>query len=126
MRQVLALSFLTLYLMAHTELHQVLRVPVLFQHYQEHKQLNASQGFLDFLIAHYYNNQNSTDERDYQLPFKEKDTDCQIAPFVLALVPSVLISIPDPSAEGLYKKFNYNDPAVRSSALNSIWQPPRA
>jgi len=53
-------------------LGQLIKAPVLFEHFKEHKQLDARISFLDFLI-HHYSFEEHTDndgDRDMQLPFK--------------------------------------------------------
>ncbi len=58
-----------------TELHQLLKLPILFQHLAEHQQLDSRVGLVDFLSMHYWgDDQNDDDdERDMQLPFKKLD-----------------------------------------------------
>src|SRR5690606_20766565 len=55
-----------------TGLQDLTRLPVLFQHYFEHKNLDDNITFFDY-IEHHYNDIPHTDddeERDNQLPFK--------------------------------------------------------
>ena len=58
-----------------TELHQLFKRPVLFQHYAEHKQLDDSVSFTEFLSMHYWGNDlnDNDNDRDMQLPFKKLD-----------------------------------------------------
>jgi len=53
-------------------LTQLLKAPVLFEHFKEHQRLDASISFMDFLIHHYsFEKHTDNDEsRDMQLPFK--------------------------------------------------------
>lgn len=53
-------------------LAQLLKVPVLMEHFREHQQLDARISFVDFLIHHYSFEEHTDDDesRDMQLPFK--------------------------------------------------------
>ncbi|WP_090631689.1 hypothetical protein [Parapedobacter indicus] len=53
-------------------LAQLLKAPVLFEHFKEHRQVDARISFLDFLTHHYsFEKHTDNDEsRDMQLPFK--------------------------------------------------------
>ncbi|SEK19641.1 hypothetical protein [Parapedobacter koreensis] len=53
-------------------LEQLLKIPVLFEHFQEHQQRETDISFLNFLTHHYsFEKHTDKDEsRDMQLPFK--------------------------------------------------------
>jgi len=53
-------------------LGQLAKVPVFFEHFYEHKQLDAGISLLGFLIHHYSFEEHTDDDsdRDMQLPFK--------------------------------------------------------
>jgi len=58
-----------------TDLHELYKLPVLFEHYSEHQQRNANVSFTDFLSMHYFGQDldDNDDNRDMQLPFKKLD-----------------------------------------------------
>ncbi|WP_295767233.1 hypothetical protein [uncultured Mucilaginibacter sp.] len=58
-----------------TELHQLLKLPVLFEHFAEHKERDKSVSFATFISMHYWGNDlnDNDDDRDMQLPFKKLD-----------------------------------------------------
>lgn len=61
-----------LFLISKTELHEFCKMPVLVEHYQQHKKNNPGLSFLDFLFLHYageHPEDNDNDE-DKELPFK--------------------------------------------------------
>lgn len=61
-----------LFLLSKTELHEFCKMPVLLEHYQQHKKNDPGLSFLDFLFLHYageHPEDNDNDE-DNQLPFK--------------------------------------------------------
>jgi hypothetical protein len=124
MKRASAILFLWIYLVANTELHQFLRLPVFFVHYHEHKAENPEIGLIDFIAIHYFGDNNNPDYgKDDQLPFKDK-------------CPEVSLSIampPDNITESILPDFTmsrnvvmFKSPFVASSFLFSIWQPPRA
>jgi hypothetical protein len=72
MRKFTAILFLTLFTISSTEAGQLLKLPLLFQHLNEHMAAGRSHSVLDFITEHYLENHgNDFDEdEDRQLPFK--------------------------------------------------------
>ncbi|MEN9523358.1 MAG: hypothetical protein RL065_1735, partial [Bacteroidota bacterium] len=64
-------------MMANTELHQLVKLPLLMEHFVEHKTQNNKLSFLQFLTIHYSGStQKDADyDKDMKLPFKSQD-DC--------------------------------------------------
>ncbi len=102
------------------------KVPLIFQHYAEHRKENRNLSFLRFLDLHYLhgNPKDSDHDRDMQLPFKSS-ADCAFG-LATAFVPLMHeISIhPEPTGEGkihtgFYTRF------MPSALLADIWQPPK-
>lgn len=66
--------FLVLYSFTQTPLYHLTGLPVLVQHYQEHKRLNENQSktisFSDFLELHYFGNEANMHPEHQPLPFK--------------------------------------------------------
>ncbi|WP_157278683.1 hypothetical protein [Olivibacter sitiensis] len=54
---------------------QLFKLPILFEHYKEHKSKDDRIGFVDFLSMHYWGDDldDDDDDRDMQLPFKKID-----------------------------------------------------
>ncbi|MBK9337020.1 MAG: hypothetical protein IPM98_10715 [Lewinellaceae bacterium] len=71
-RYITGLFLLALYVATATPLAELIKVPVLFEHYQEHRQESPDISVLDFFLIHYFNgNKRDADySRDMQLPFK--------------------------------------------------------
>ncbi|WP_112375879.1 hypothetical protein [Sphingobacterium multivorum] len=75
MKKLLAICFLTIYIASATEISQLLRFPLLIEHYFEHKVKNPSLSVVDFLNVHYsgYHLENHPHDDDYEkdqkLPF---------------------------------------------------------
>lgn len=126
MRKTTAILFLLIYLAAVTELHQIVRLPVFFEHYSEHRQDSPSISLLDFIVVHYISGENKDADytRDQQLPFK--NATCLEVSISVAMPPD---DFPEtqvhvfslPRNEVLFKSMIFP-----SSFHFSIWQPPRA
>ena len=53
MKQFYAISFLFIFLSANTAFGELLKLPLLIQHYTEHKQDETAISFIHFLAEHY-------------------------------------------------------------------------
>ncbi|WP_428656856.1 hypothetical protein [Runella sp.] len=126
MKAIISRLLLTIYLFSATEFSQLLKLPVLIIHFQEHQQKNPSISFFQFLHHHYaINHADDGDaERDNQLPFQSHDNCSSFqAPIYLfltfvPLTPSVVILSKE-------KTSFYSDSHLLSAHLDSIWQPPQ-
>ncbi|WP_290792217.1 hypothetical protein [Flavihumibacter sp. UBA7668] len=115
---------MALLLLTQTELHQLLKLPILVEHFQEHKALNKDISLLDFLKEHYLGHTviDNDYQRDMQLPFKT--TDC-VSTVLIALVEPVNFDIPRAEVF-IEREFNLHKHYIPSQgALNAIFQPPR-
>ncbi|MBD1384620.1 hypothetical protein IDJ75_04960 [Mucilaginibacter rigui] len=127
MKKFTAILLLTAYLFSTTELHQLLKIPVIFEHFDEHLKENKSISFLQFLDMHYMHG--SPRDKDYsedmKLPFKTADNcTAMISP---VLVPQVLPALTIPVTFSAETKLQAFYPGFNHSAyLSSIWQPPKA
>jgi hypothetical protein len=126
-KKLICILFLGVYLISSTELRQLLKFPLLIQHYAEHKEQNNNLGLLQFLAMH-YNDEGIIDldySKDQQLPFKSQGgyTGAVLSVFELtpfySLVPKTEIVLPVAHAIS-------NDIFISSSFRSSIWQPPKA
>ncbi len=121
MKRLLALSLVILYINSNTEFHELLRMPVLIDHYQQHKQLVKDISFWDFLVMHYKTNV-AHDADDNQLPFK--DPAHSFTSSILALpLPKIILQENEPAMQ-VAPTYFYCEPFF-SSPLNKIFQPPR-
>ena len=126
MRRPLTIFLLFTYAFSATEAHHFIKIPVIFQHYAEHKNQNNSIGFFEFLKLHYLNaNPNDADkERDRQLPFKSIN-ECAIS-IVTITVPHFMFNFSPPKfILNISKYFPKDDDFISSSFLRSVFQPPR-
>jgi hypothetical protein len=126
-KKLICIVFLGAYLISSTELRQLLKFPLLIQHYTEHKEQNKNLGLLQFLAMH-YNDEDIIDldySKDQQLPFKSQGgyTGAVLSVFepipFYSLIPKVEIALPVSHAVS-------NESFISSTFRSSIWQPPKA
>lgn len=127
MKKITAIFFLSIYLFSTTEAHQLLKIPVIFQHFKEHKKEDKGITFLKFLDMHYMHGSPVDDDydRDMQLPFKTS-LDC-ISVISPGFVP-VSLEIPLAKPVEIPEKNHilYQQGDILSPYLSCIWQPPRS
>ena len=121
MNRFLTIVLLAFYLNSYTEVHEFFRMPILVEHYVEHKQKVNDLTFWEFLVMHYETDTNH-DSTDGQLPFKVLGHSLIAISMTLPIQKiniseTVLISEVNHS-------FNYQE-SYFGSSLDSIFQPPR-
>lgn len=129
MRRVLAILFLSVYLISTTEFGQLLKFPMLVEHYFEHKEKNSQITVIEFLALHYEGNhlENHPHDGDYehdqQLPFLVH-TDVLNVSFVLT--PPFSFEIEMKNLVGKETKaLPLDDTFSDNNYLSAIWQPPK-
>lgn len=127
MKSSLSILLLSLYLVSATEFYQLLKLPILVEHYREHKREKSDLSVWEFLRIHYASgiDYDKDYEKDMKLPFKTHN-DCA----------DQLVAFSAPSATLLPPLPRYYFIAIQRIAvsemdficatfLSSIWQPPR-
>ncbi|WP_291274046.1 hypothetical protein [Flavobacterium sp.] len=125
MKKYITLAFLCVYLFSMTEVHQLLKMPLLVEHYLEHKQENKQLSLLSFFEMHYLNGQHldSDHDKDMQLPFKNFQDN---HPNVVLALPESVEFIPPYVFPQDVMVLNFNEHQIFiSNFLTSIWQPPK-
>ncbi len=126
MRQIIALSLLFLYLFTSTEISELLKFPILVQHYKEHQQEHPEITFANFVNQHYTQGDvNDVDrDQDLKLPYKSIDfthaTSFTVLPTITSLEFNEVIAF-----ELLKAPTNYYNIVFSSDNFSSIWQPPK-
>ena len=108
-------------------MHQLLKLPVVFQHFAEHKVENRDISFLQFLDMHYMHGSpmDKDHDRDMQLPFKSTD-DC-VSFFSNVFVPLLQQpAINNPTAGSQKKNYILRNHYIIPAYLANIWQPPKS
>ncbi len=126
LKKITAILFLSIYLLSVTEAQQLLKLPVIFQHFAEHRLIDKNISFLAFLDMHYMHGspKDNDYDRDMQLPFKTAG-DC-ISAISPAFVPATIVHSIEIPELVLHKKiFIQKDQLLISSYLANIWQPPK-
>jgi len=128
LRQFIAIFLLSLQLFTGTELCQLFKAPILFQHYHEHKGGDQSLTFLSFLREHYLNSSESDPDyaRDMQLPFKS-GTGILLASHNISIpIPGSTIVPPAPAFEIEKQYQRFEGTWHPSQIVHTIFQPPRS
>ena len=126
MKKLISILLLSLYLVSTTELYQFLKIPVLIEHYLEHKEQNPKLTIGSFFKIHYDNPVKDSDyTTDQKLPFVSHE-----AHFIIVCTPATPFTFQLSGKESntiivskqtFYKSIFYN-----KDILNSIWQPPKS
>jgi hypothetical protein len=108
-----------------TELNQFFKLPILFEHFSEHKTENKNITFLQFLKIHYQGNHapDSDDLKDKRLPFKSHGNSFSTQIFaVLPAFSEIEIPVFSDNNKSVALQKNQFIPTLQ---LESIWQPPK-
>lgn len=113
-------------LSTNSELLELVKLPVLVEHFKEHQQWDPSLSIVGFLYMHYFQDDNAygDQQRDMEMPFKTALHSA--TSFVWFIIPS-----PDNTivSKVIYQKLDQtpiiNDVDYSVQYLSSIWQPPR-
>lgn len=121
MKRGLSFVLLLLYAVSFTELHQMLRLPLLVEHYHEHSAQTDDLSFWEFLVMHYETDV-AHDDTDMRLPFKACDHSVVTAAAAL-LTHSLSIAAALPEEPSLHQSLYLSrKPTLRAG---DIFQPPK-
>ena len=124
---MLSILLLSAYLISSTEISQMLKLPLLLEHFNEHKSLNEGLTLWSFMVMHYTNNdvKYADHDKDMQLPFKSKEGSLNILS-VSFIQNFTSIKIINPFERELKIYMIKNDHVFNSTFLSNIWQPPKS
>jgi len=107
-----------------TQLSQMLRLPVLVEHFIQHTQKDQDLSLWNFLVAHYdYHEPDGDYEMDMKLPFM---TPSDMAMIIVYFHPPIALpTLKNVVVEDIASAFNYIQPHITASYLSTIWQPPK-
>jgi hypothetical protein len=125
-KRAIAILFLSTYLLSTTQLGELLKLPMLIEHFIEHKAENKAISFFTFLQMHYFNGdpKDADYDKDMKLPFKTVN----VNPTAIAFCynPNFSFNFSKPTFATIFKqKFPRTAVHFSSSYLDAIWQPPR-
>jgi hypothetical protein len=126
MKRIIALTFLTFFLISLTEVQQLLKLPILVEHFSEHHEKDTKITLWKFLCMHYSSETiNDGDfEKDSKLPFKTIDTNSSSNQVIILnelkfCFNTILINSDKKKLIKYYPHFS------NSTFSNYIWQPPK-
>jgi len=124
---MLSILLLSAYLISSTEISQMLKLPLLLEHFNEHKSLNEGLTLWSFMVMHYTNNdvKYADHDKDMQLPFKSKEGSLNILS-VSFIQNFTSIKLVNPFERELKIYMIKNDHVFNSTFLSNIWQPPKS
>ncbi|MEP7266419.1 MAG: hypothetical protein ABI844_02245 [Saprospiraceae bacterium] len=125
MRSLGSIFCISIYLIFTTQIRQLIKLPLLIEHYIEHKRIQPNISFWQFLDMHYAHDdvQNADYESDMKLPFKTIETSFNIS---FVLIPQDILSFKKGILSERSSCFNGCSPHWKSNLLSSvIWQPPK-
>ena len=125
MRFSAAILFTGIYLFSFTELHEILRLPNLIQHYQEHLEQNESADLIGFLLSHYGGATHKGDHDHQDLPFDAGHGMHSGHPAPVS-IPEHFETQFELYSEALSHMSEEPPSRVYTEYHLSIWQPPRA
>ncbi len=127
MKKRIAILFVILYINFTTELYQLLKLPILMEHFFEHQSQNSSLTFFEFLSMHYSqeDDHDGDIEKDSKLPFKSHSF-CNSSISFIPLNVEVNYTFTELKIFKERKSIiNFYTFLVSSSHLKAIWQPPQ-
>ncbi|MEO9021380.1 MAG: hypothetical protein ABI237_05335 [Ginsengibacter sp.] len=126
MKKLFAILFLSIYLFSTTELSQLLKIPLLVEHFTEHREENSQLTLWHFLYMHYaMDDVHDADyAKDMKLPFKSHDN-CVASSIINVYLPSQKVIITKPVQLIKSQHFKTREPFLQSAFQSNIWQPPR-
>ena len=126
LKRLISILLFVVYLLSATEAHQLLKLPIMVQHFIKHKEENRSITFAQFIELHYFsgNPRDADYDEDMKLPFKTADN-CS-ANFSPVVEPTTTFSPIPPIA---FITQSVQIPALNqlnpSAFVNAIFQPPK-
>ncbi len=106
-------------------MQQFLKLPVLVEHFIEHRSETHNLSFKDYIVLHYFDSkaEDGDYERDMQLPFRNHNVILLGSPVIIQQQTSLLL----PTAQYFVKDYSiYSVPNTSTNYIAKIWQPPKA
>jgi hypothetical protein len=125
LKKFISIFLLSSFLLSATELNQLLKTPLLIQHYIIHEKENPKLSFIGFLEMHYFNGDphDADYNQDMRLPFKSHNTCTNFVSLNISFqndLDFLLKLYPEEIKLNSLPEVNYS-----SQSLQSIWQPPK-
>lgn len=123
MNKIIAFFLITIFLCANTSIGQLLKVPNLIEHYNDHKSeiVNQSVSFIGYIKDHYSKKTENNQKEHQDLPFKTYDNTVNLL-FIFSFVTFQLLV--ERIAFDVNKTFFYKN-SFKLNLFTSIWLPPK-
>jgi hypothetical protein len=127
-KKAVAIFFLSIYMLSFSELHQFLRMPVLIQHFVEHRHHDPSISLLSFLSQHYIHQdvKDADYQRDKQLPFRHTECCVTYTTICCECPVNTVLELPVRTLETKNEFILHDEDNHSLLAVADIFQPPRA
>jgi hypothetical protein len=125
-KYITASMLLAFYMLSATDIHEVIKLPMLVEHYFDHSREDQQIGFFQYLTLH-YGIEDGTDKdaaEDRQLPFQSSEYFSSVS-FVSINPPVINQSIHITESIADHDFLLRNETFLPSPYLDRIWQPPR-
>jgi len=127
LKKLIAILFLSIYVVSATELHEFFKLPQLVEHFLEHKSEDSKTTLIDFLAMHYSSSDDGDNDasEDSNLPFKSHHN-CENLSYT-GFISFHTFQLEVKTAPIETKNYNtYSSEFISSAYLSSIWQPPKS
>lgn len=125
MRKWAAIFVLVLHVMATTECSELLKLPVLVQHFMEHRSEEGDVSFVNFMKMHYAKEEHHHEpNHNHQLPFKSHEG-CINLNILICLIQPLPVSGNNLFPHSPYYFIAPEETFQASAHLSAIWQPPK-
>lgn len=125
LKKITAILFVSVYLFSYTELHQLVKFPLLIEHFREHRQEDKNISIWAFLKIHYLEKmvKDSDFDKDQQLPLRDADCNSMTATSICEFNLSAIELV---TPNQLPRQFTvYKEENKPQFASFDIFQPPR-
>jgi hypothetical protein len=124
-KRISGIFLISIYMFSFAEFHNLVKLPVLFEHFREHRQHDAAISFWSFIQIHYFDPLiiDADYQKDRQLPFRDTDC-CVLGSTSICEFAPVIMDI-DPPAEQPREYYHFNEVHPPQFTPFDIFQPPR-
>ncbi|HEX2845580.1 MAG TPA: hypothetical protein VHN59_03445 [Chitinophagaceae bacterium] len=125
MKRLAGILFISVYMLAFAEFHQLMRIPFLIEHFNVHRQADPELSFSQFLNMHYMGPVIVDDDfmQDQQLPFRDAGCHTLLGSAVCSFAPPSFMI--EPPAILSAEFYSYNEIKKPQFSSFDIFQPPR-
>jgi hypothetical protein len=126
MKKAIAILFLCVHLLNTTPLGELCKLPILVEHYIEHKKADGDITVFEFLRMHYFNGdpKDADYDTDMKLPFKTINAHMDLLVVMEQHTPNFVLWQHN-QIGSKNQKFPQTSSNFHSNHLYAIWQPPR-